>query len=367
MLWLAFHLMRGKARTEPPPRTDAPVSNVSALRLPVAPAPVPEPVKEEPKEDRYAQLMAYLSERFAAYDKLLQRPALSAPSAPEVSSVIFDRSRQRAGARGAADGGDASSFAAPLAGASDSAGTPQAEGLAAAFPALGDQKSERGVDDLLKPSVMKAEKAAKMTNRSFLLAQGSNLECVLETAIDTTVPGMTTCILSRDIYSDDSRVLLLEKGSKLVGEYRGSLQMGDERLFVIWSRIVTPMGVAIRLNSPGTDVLGRAGVSGYVDNRYFERFGTALLVSILADAMPPVVRSVTDKLLFESGITEATGAASTGGPSATQSAGNQMGQEIIRQSALVPPVLRKNQGDRVSILVSRDLDFSSVYSLALRR
>lgn len=372
MLWLAYHLMRANARTDPGPRPEPAVSAVSGIRL--QPLPTPEPAKDIPKDDKYAQLMAYLSEKFAAYDRLLSRPPPAAPRPPDPVSVIYALNGTLA-ATGAASQRLGEGAASPVAlGELDGAmaGPPgsgmsdlQSAQLAAAARGLPVPQPSRGVDDMLKPSVLQGERAAKMSNRSFLLAQGTSLECVLETAIDTTVPGLTTCILSRDVYSDDSRVLLLEKGSKLVGEYRGALRNGDERLFLIWSRVVTPLGVAIRLNSPGTDVLGRAGVDGYVDNRYFERFGTALLVSILADSVPRVVDAASDKMLHASGLGD--GPSGGYGSTATQSAGNQMGAEIVRQGAIVPPVLRKNQGDKVSILVSRDLDFSSIYALALKR
>ena len=378
MLWLAYHLMRANARAEPSLRPEPAVSAVSTLRLPSLP--VPEPAKEAPKEDKYAQLMAYLNERFAAYDRLLSRPPPAAPKPPDLASVIYMLNGSSGNAAGSlsrpidgvAEPGRAGQAAElDLSGRRGGEGMPDVQSalLAASQRGMPLPQSNRGVDDMLKPSVLQGEPAAKMSNRSYLLAQGTSLECILETAIDTTVPGLTTCILSRDIYSDDSRVLLLEKGSKLVGEYRGSLRNGDERLFLIWSRIVTPLGAAIRLNSPGTDMLGRAGVDGYIDNRYFERFGTALLVSILADAVPPVVEAASNKALRVSGLVD-NGAGSNGGngsASATQSAGNQMGSEIIRQGTIVPPVLRKNQGDKVSILVSRDLDFSSIYALALKR
>ena len=377
MLWLAYHLMRANVRAEPSLRPEPAVSAVSAIRLPSLPA--PEMPKEAPKEDKYAQLMAYLNERFAAYDRLLNRPPPAPPKPPDLASVIYTLSGSSGNAGGlpsrpadgAAESGLSSQAAEPSSGGRGGESMPDVQGalLAAAQRGMPVTQPNRGIDDMLKPSVLQGEPAARMSNRSYLLAQGTSLECILETAIDTTVPGLTTCILSRDIYSDNSRVLLLEKGSKLVGEYRGALRNGDERLFLIWSRIVTPLGVAIRLNSPGTDMLGRAGVDGYIDNRYFERFGTALLVSILADAVPPVVEAASNKALRVSGLVDngAGGNGGNGSASATQSAGNQMGSEIIRQGTIVPPVLRKNQGDKVSILVSRDLDFSSIYALALKR
>ena len=41
-------------------------------------------------------------------------------------------------------------------------------------------------------------------------------------------------------------------------------------------------------------------------------------------------------------------------------------REAMRQSGNIPPTLTRNQGSRIGIFVGRDLDFSSVYGLALR-
>ena len=105
----------------------------------------------------------------------------------------------------------------------------------------------------------------------------------LETALASDQPGFTSCVINRDVLSDNGRVVLMEKGTQVVGEYRGGLQRGQKRLFVLWNRAKTPKGVIVTLASPATDALGRAGVDGYVDTHWWERFGSALLLSIVGD------------------------------------------------------------------------------------
>lgn len=364
VIWLAYAASKSMRRSDPPrPAPAASAAPVPTFRIEATPKAVP--LREAPSGDaKYVQLMAMLQERFAAYDKLLAgRPVATAAPPRPLESVIYNTGAQaHTGVAGAtqqqfpleaARGGLEATASGAMAAAPATAALRR--GLIPGSEAVAAGDSD-GVGDLLKPSVLQAEKAAKMPNRNFLLAKGSPLECVLETAIDTSLPGLVNCILSRDVYSDNARVLLLEKGSKLTGEYRGSMRNGQRRLFLIWSRAVTPQGVAIRLNSPGTDTLGRAGVDGFLENRYFERFGMALLVSIIADSLPVIV---------EAGVSKAAEGQSID-MQMTGSTGQQMGSEILRQNALVPPLLRKNQGDLISVMVARDLDFSSIYSLRLK-
>lgn len=102
--------------------------------------------------------------------------------------------------------------------------------------------------------------------------------------MDSSQPGYVSCIIPRDIYSDNGRVVLLEKGTRVLGEYQTGVQRGKYRLFAVWNRAVTPRGVAIDVGSPASDALGRSGMAGGVKNFFWERFGAALLFSSLNDA-----------------------------------------------------------------------------------
>ena len=98
--------------------------------------------------------------------------------------------------------------------------------------------------------------------------------------LHTSVPGMVSCIIPRDVYSSNGRVLLIEKGTKAVGEYQGAVQNGLERIFMLWTELRTPESVIVSLNSPAADALGGAGVGGWVDHHWFKRFGNALMFSM---------------------------------------------------------------------------------------
>jgi type IV secretion system protein VirB10 len=207
-----------------------------------------------------------------------------------------------------------------------------------------DQRFNR----MLTPTQLQGSRAGTLGNRDFIVAMGTSIPCVLETALSSDQPGFTSCVINRDVLSDNGRVVLMEKGTQVVGEYRGGLRRGQKRLFVLWNRAKTPKGVIITLASPATDALGRAGIDGYVDTHWWERFGSAILLSIVGDAT-----SYASSQLQDSDV-EADN---------TTSAGKQAATIAVEQSINIPPTLLKHQGELVSIFVARDLDFSSVYRL----
>lgn len=209
--------------------------------------------------------------------------------------------------------------------------------------------SARGdLDALLRASVTPTVSAQVLPTRRLLLPKGAFLDCTLETALDSTLPGMTTCILATDTFSVDGSVVLLERGTKLVGETRGQVRQGTARVFVLWTEARTPRGVVVSLASSGTDELGRAGLPGKVNRHFFERFGAAILVSVIDGAVQAAAESQR-----EDGGTVVV----------SPSASSQVLTEVLKSTIGIAPTVVKPQGDRIQILVARDLDFRSVYEL----
>ncbi len=218
----------------------------------------------------------------------------------------------------------------------------------------GDARSrgEVGPSDFsgqLAHAAIQTVRATLVSNRSFLLSAGTLIPCSLQTAINSTQAGYVSCVINHDVYSEDGRIVLLDKGTKVLGQYSGGLQQGQARLFVVWTRALTPRGVAIDLGSPAADELGRSGMAGGVDTQFWQRFGGALMLSVIEDAANIAGRAVAG---YGTNTTEVP----------SQTAG-----VALQNSINIRPILRKNQGDDASIFVAKDFDFSPVYNVRMRR
>jgi type IV secretion system protein VirB10 len=230
---------------------------------------------------------------------------------------------------------------------SSSAPPVSSEGRVAVLTSDEPTSGESALATLLKPIATPATRAHVLPAQRLLLPKGAFIDCTLETAIDSTLPGMTTCVTATDTFGVDGSTVLIERGSKLVGETRGEVAQGQARIFVLWTEARTPTGVIVPLASPGTDELGRSGLSGDVNRHFFQRFGAAILISVIDGAMQAAVTS-----------------RNSGGTVIYNPSGSQdVLTEVLKSTVNIPPTVTKNQGDGIQILVARDLDFRSVYEL----
>ncbi|MCV2508823.1 MAG: hypothetical protein N4Q32_00065 [Neisseriaceae bacterium] len=180
---------------------------------------------------------------------------------------------------------------------------------------------------------------------SYRLGKGRSLLCTLQTKIDTSYPGIVTCLISKDVYSDDGKIILIDKGSMVIGEQSGGSSSGQRRVFVSWSEIRTPENVLVSIDSPMSDSLGASGVDGKINNQFFKKFLVGTMISLIGAGEDYVIlknskgnevtlnnRGDIDQLL------------------------DGLSDELIEQ-----PTLKVNPGTPVNIHLVRDLDFSGVY------
>lgn len=204
----------------------------------------------------------------------------------------------------------------------------------------------------LQPLRLSLAKAGLLPDRDLLLTQGAMIDCVQQTKFVSAQAGMITCYATREVRSASGRVVLIDPGTIFVGYQQGVLAHGQPRIGIVWSRLETPEGVVVHLDSPGTGALGEAGLDGDIDTHFAERFGGAIMISLMGD--------VGNWLSRQGGGSSNEGRISFDN---SNDAAQQAITTVLDHTINIPPTLYRNQGGRIGIYVARDLDFSSVYAL----
>ena len=235
-----------------------------------------------------------------------QSPASNGPPAQQQSAIVYDVS-------------------AP--------DVPPAAANAAAAPAAG-----QGTNKTPPPAYASRGRASRLTTT---VPRGTLIPAVLETALDSTQPGQARALISEDIYNLNRDRVLIPRGSRLFGEYRADVAAGQRRAFIQWNELIRPDGAVIAIESPATDPLGRAGVKGKVNSHFASRFGGALLQSAIDVGTIAGAQAISRNGVFFASPALQAGTSQLVGPQPK-------------------PSLSVRQGAKISVLVSRDLEFAPV-------
>lgn len=183
--------------------------------------------------------------------------------------------------------------------------------------------------------------AGVLANKATTVQQGTLIPAVLETALDSTSPGLARAIVSRDIRGFDGTRILIPRGSRLIGEYGSDAESGQKRMLVNWIRLIRPDGATIAIGSPATDPLGQGGIRASVNSHFFERFAGAILQSALDVGVNLASRAADSQVIVAL-------------------PGNVSGAARTTSPTNIKPTLKVKAAKSISIFVARDLDFTGV-------
>lgn len=187
----------------------------------------------------------------------------------------------------------------------------------------------------------------RMAHPQSTVASGEFIHAELETAIDSDLPGLVRAVVTSPVYSYVKDVLLIGKGSRLIGQYSSSVLRGQRRILVVWNKIILPDGVVVNVNSQSTDVLGRVGQhADNIDTHFVQRFRSAVLLSLLGAGASTVGVSNGDQ--YNSAAQYRSVIAASLQQSARQS---------LQGSVSIKPTLHIYQGAQINVFVAHDLDF----------
>lgn len=178
---------------------------------------------------------------------------------------------------------------------------------------------------------------------------GSVIAAALVTGINSDLPGQVVAQVTEDVYDTiTGRTLLIPQGTRLVGKYDSQVAYGQERILLIWTRLIMPDGSSIVLdNLPATDTRGYAGLEDGTDYHTWRLLKDVALSTLLG----------VGSALATNGSTAGIGQGNiiiALGQSGEQSA-NQAGQRIVSKDLAIQPTLTVRPGYPVRVLVNRDI------------
>lgn len=191
----------------------------------------------------------------------------------------------------------------------------------------------------------------KLENLSYVIPQGKVIDAVVDPRVNSDLPGQICATVQTDVYGAQGREKLIVWGSLVCGSYRAEIRRGQDRIFVVWNRLVRPDGVTVALDSPGTDQLGSAGMGGIVDTHWAEIFGNAVLLSIIGAGSSTIGVGSGDESNSSTYYREQV-----------QASASDTANTIMSSYANMPPTIKAPHGARAKIYVNRDLDFSSLFA-----
>lgn len=179
------------------------------------------------------------------------------------------------------------------------------------------------------------------------IAQGALIRGVLETAIQSDLPGPVRAVVAHDVYAFDGSRILIPKASRLIGHYRSALLRGQTRVFIVWDRLLRSDGASILIDSTGTDLLGRTGLSGDLDTHFFKIFGSSILLSLIDGGVDVAIENAR-------GDSDTTTILENGNSL------SRAAEVALENSINIPPTIHVDQGTPIQVFVARDLSFRDV-------
>ena len=221
--------------------------------------------------------------------------------------------------------------------------------LGSGGPLGGDASSgTRGSLSDLGGTGFASAKAYLAPPRKYLVTHNTYTRCALYTEIISTHPGMVDCRLTEPLYSADGSTVIADAGDKLTGEQRVQVGRGQSSVFTTWTEIETQSGVRAQINSLGAGPLGASGTEAWIDHHYLQRYGGAVMLSFIQDALQAAANSTQQ---------------SSSGYTVNNSEQNveSMANKALDSTINIPDTAHVLPGTVITVIVARDIDFSPVF------
>lgn len=193
-----------------------------------------------------------------------------------------------------------------------------------------------------------SSKAYLAPPRKYLVTHNTYTRCALYTEIISTHPGMVDCRLTEPLYSADGSTVIADAGDKLTGEQRVQVGRGESSVFTTWTELETQSGTRAQINSLGAGPMGASGTEAWIDHHYLQRYGGAVMLSFIQDALQAAANSTQQ---------------SSSGYTVNNSEQNveSMANKALDSTINIPDTAHVLPGTVITVIVARDIDFSPVF------
>ncbi|HRY01652.1 MAG TPA: TrbI/VirB10 family protein [Beijerinckiaceae bacterium] len=180
------------------------------------------------------------------------------------------------------------------------------------------------------------------------------IPAVIKLPIDSRHPSRAVATVERDIYGGDGNTVVIERGSTLIGTAASVGNPAEEKMGISWERLMRPDGSAWQLSATSGDAMGRSGVIGFNDDRWFERFGVTLAASAMVAGLDIAINASQNTTVTGFSTTTETKPAFV---AAQQFNGDfkSIFQQFAKERLSIQPIRTIPVGTRVTIFPTTDL------------
>lgn len=190
----------------------------------------------------------------------------------------------------------------------------------------------------------------------YTLMEGTLIPAVLQTRINSQLPGNITAMINRDIYdSIKQKHLLIPRGTRLIGSYDERIVLNQSKIMLSWGRMIFPDGRSLRLPDLNShDLQGTSGLKGKVNNHFWKIFGQSAMLSLIGAG----VNSASPQDFSFSRQQSVSEAA------AEQIAQdfNRVSNQVLQRNLMMAPEITIPYGEKFTIFLAGDISFAEPYT-----
>lgn len=190
-------------------------------------------------------------------------------------------------------------------------------------------------------------KSIQYPTSPYQIMAGTILPSTFITGLKSDLPGQIIGQIRENVYdSVRGKYMLIPQGTRIIGEYSSAITSGQDRVLIVWTRLILPNGGSINLEGmPGVDLSGYAGVSDKVDYHFLKIASGAILSSLLGAGVSIAGGN------NEAGKANFGQLAANGAASKMNDAGGKIMDRFLDQQ----PTIQIRPGMKFNVFVNKDI------------